>query len=86
MDYSYSNGGQFQPRDSPLYQPPVIVVQVPAYTCTSMQQQDYRLQTRNCTKNNSKTLKVMCRNVGMKSWEEHLLRGNQCAPVYHSTT
>ena len=31
MDYSFSYGGQFQPRGWPFYQPIVIVVQVRAY-------------------------------------------------------
>ena len=57
MDNSYSYGGQFQPRGWPFYQPLVIVVQVPAYTDTGMQQRNYRPQTRNCTKNTSRTQK-----------------------------
>ena len=88
MDYSYSNGGRFQPCDCPFYQPPVIVVQVPAYTCTSMQQQDYRPQTRNCTKNTSKTLK----NIAQKCRDEQrgktfTQRKSVCAsiPFYNLT-
>ena len=57
MDYNYSFGGQFWPCRWPFYPQPVIVVQVPAYTCTSMRQQDYRPQTRNCIKTTSRTQK-----------------------------
>ena len=57
MDYSYSYGGQFQQWGWPFYRQLVIVVQVPAYTDTGMQQRNYRPQTRNCTKNTSRTQK-----------------------------